>query len=147
MSQASEQTGPTTVYVASLGRRLGAMLYDSLLILAIWMMTALALVIVANEAITGWWLQLVFVLEWAGFYLHAWRRSGQTVGMMAWRIKTLQESGATPSLLQCLQRMLVAPFSIVLLLAGYLWMYIDKDRRTWHDRFSDTVVVHFPKEA
>ena len=146
MSQASEQPVLTTVYIAGLGRRLGAMMYDGLLIVAIWMATALALVIIANEAITSWWLQLVFVLEWVGFYVHAWRRSGQTVGMMAWRIKTLQESGETPTLAQCLKRMAVAPFSLVLLFAGYLWMYLDKDKLTWHDRFSDTVVVHFPKE-
>jgi uncharacterized RDD family membrane protein YckC len=26
-----------------------------------------------------------------------------------------------------------------------LWMLIDRDRMTWHDRFSESVVVRLPK--
>ena len=68
MSQTSE-TDPTTVYIASLGRRLGAMLYDSLLILAIWMATILIMVVIVGDMVSGLWLQSLLFLEWVVFYL------------------------------------------------------------------------------
>ena len=141
----SADTGPTTVYVAGLGRRLGALVYDSLLVLAIWMATTLILVIATSDVVNGLWLQILFAAQWAGFYLYAWCKSGQTVGMMAWRIKTLQPNGEPPTLMQALRRLAIAPWSFAVLLIGFLWMYVDKDRRTWHDMISNTVVVHFPK--
>ena len=146
MSQPSDQPEPTTVYIAGLGRRLGALLYDSLLILALWMATILIMVVITNQAVSGWWLQSLLLLEWAGFYLYAWHKSGQTVGMMAWRIKTLQADGSTPTVMQCAKRLAVAPASFCLGLLGYFWMFLNEEKATWHDLFSNTVVVHFPKE-
>ncbi|MEM7097103.1 MAG: RDD family protein [Pseudomonadota bacterium] len=151
MSQTSDpgstsSEGPTTVYIASIGRRLGALIYDSLLVLALWMATTLALVIITSDVVDSLWVQLLCAAEWAGFYLYAWCKSGQTVGMVAWRIKTLQPDGNLPSLKQSIARLVVAPISFASLLVGYLWMYVDKERRTWHDMASETVVVHFPKE-
>ena len=146
MSPTSEQSPTTTVYIAGLGRRLGALLYDSLLILAIWMATILIMVVASNQAVSGWWLQVLLLLEWIGFYIYAWHKSGQTVGMMAWRIKTLQPDGTTPTLQQCARRLVIAPFSFCFALLGYLWMFVNEEKATWHDKFSNTVVVHFPKE-
>ncbi|RFQ09500.1 RDD family protein, partial [Pseudomonas sp. ATCC 13867] len=28
---------------------------------------------------------------------------------------------------------------------GFLWMLWDKNKRTWHDRYSESVVIQIPK--
>ena len=63
------------------------MLYDALLVLALWMLTLFVWIAAdQGEAISGWPVQLVLALEWAGFYLLSWYRRGQTLGMTAWLI-------------------------------------------------------------
>ena len=134
-------------YPTGLGRRLGAALYDGLLILAIWLGTIFAWVVASGgEAVTGLLLQLVLLTELAGFYLVFWTRTGQTLGMTAWRIKLVAGDGRAPSLRQLCVRLGVAPLSIAAVGLGYLWLYIGDEKRTWHDRASDTWVVHIPKK-
>ena len=69
---------------ASLARRLGAMLYDALLVLAIWFITVMVLVTVNGGAVGGLGLQVLLFLEAFLFFAYFWRTDGQTVGMMAW---------------------------------------------------------------
>ena len=138
---------PQSGFPAGLGRRLGAALYDALLIIAIWMLTLFVWVSAGDgEAVAGWYVQLVLGLEWAAFYAYAWLRGGQTLGMRAWRIYLVNEDGFPPHLGNILLRLLVAPFSVAFLGAGYLWMYTNDRRQTWHDNLSGTVVVHVPKD-
>ena len=122
------------------------MLYDSLLIIAIWMATLLVWVIASGgEVVTGWLIQVVLFSQWLGFYLYFWSRQGQTLGMTAWRIKLVNQDGTQPSLPQLLKRAAVAPVSVFCAGLGYLWIYIGDRQQTWHDRASQTLVVHIPK--
>ncbi len=134
-------------YPTGVGRRLGALIYDLLLVIAIWMGTLFVWVMASGgEAVSGSGVQLVLVGEWLGFYLFFWRRQGQTLGMAAWRITLVDEQGQPPSLQQCLIRALTAPLSMACLGIGYLWFYFSDSQQTWHDRLSHTMVVHIPKE-
>ncbi len=99
-----------------------------------------------GEAVTGLFVQLVLLLELAGFYLYFWSRQGQTLGMTSWRIKVVDSSGQRPSTKQLCIRLLAAPLSFISCGIGYLWFYIGDRRQTWHDRLSDTMVVHIPKD-
>ena len=100
-SKAPAQVG----YPTGIARRLGALLYDLLLIVAIWMGTLFVWVSVSGgEAVQGVLVQLVLVAEWLAFYLFFWRRQGQTLGMAAWRIFVVDENGQPPDLKQCLLR-------------------------------------------
>lgn len=122
------------------------MLYDSLLIIAIWMATLLVWVIASGgEVVTGWLIQAVLFSQWLGFYLYCWSRQGQTLGMTAWRIKLVNLDGTAPDMPQLLIRAAVAPISAVCAGLGYLWLYIGDRQQTWHDRISQTLVVHIPK--
>ena len=128
-------------------RRLGALLYDLLLIIAIWMGTLFIWVLASGgEAVTGVAVQLLLAAEWMAFYLFFWRRQGQTLGMAAWRITLVGEDGHPPALKQCLIRAVAAPLSLVCFGLGYLWFYIGNTQQTWHDRLSHTMVVHIPKQ-
>ena len=136
----------TVAYPAGLGRRLGAMLYDALLIIAIWMATLLAWVVAnGGEAVVGLLVQMVLAAELLGFYLYFWSRQGQTLGMTAWRIKLVDTEGRQPTLRQLCVRLVTAPLSICSAGLGYLWFYIGDAKQTWHDRLSGTMVVHIPK--
>ncbi len=138
----------TIGYPASLGRRIGAMCYDALLLIGVWMLTLLALVLFnGGESVTGLWVQLVLVAEMVGFFLYAWLRQGQTLGMLAWRIKLTDESGAKANVKQMLIRLVVAPLSMCVFFLGYLWMMVDRNKQTWHDKLSHTTIVYLPKEA
>ena len=125
---------------------MGALLYDALLIIAIWMATLFPWVIAnSGEAVVGLLVQSVLLLELIGFYLFFWSRQGQTLGMKAWRIRLVDTTGHPPAFKQLLIRLATAPLSVLSCGLGYLWFYMGDRRQTWHDRLSDTMVVHLPR--
>ena len=78
---------------AGFSRRLGALIYDTLLILAVWFVTLFILVAIRNDAVTGPTIQSILFLELFTFFAYFWRSRGQTLGMLAWH---LQLPDATP---------------------------------------------------
>src|SRR5690606_38211728 len=83
-------------------RRLGAMLYDTLAIIAVMMVvTGLLLPLTGGEAITserfGAWeyaYQALLVAIVVLFFGVFWTRRGQTLGMLAWRLRVEREDGS-----------------------------------------------------
>ena len=133
---------------AGLFRRLAAILYDSLLIIAMWLITTLLLVAFINDgtALQGPLFQLGLYFEACLFYSYFWRLRGQTLGMQSWKIKIVSPSLQTLSWQECFARLFFALFSVSLLGLGFIWMLFDPDRLTWHDRASGTRVVLLRKE-
>ncbi len=128
---------------AGLFRRLAALLYDSLLLLAImFIATAILLPFTGGEAIqhspflTTYLLFISFF-----FYSWFWMHGGQTLGMRSWRLQLRNINPGPITLWQALLRFLVAIPSALLFGAGYLWMLVDRDKLTWHDRYSETRIV------
>lgn len=80
-----------------------------------------------------------------GFYCYFWHRSGQTLAMQAWRIRVDSVSGGRPSWRQCVIRAAVGLVSLLCAGLGYWWIWVDKERASWHDRASGTRVVVLPK--
>lgn len=137
----------------SLLRHLTAMLYDSLLVIAlIFVINAIALGIVVKlsggeQEVVGPWLgQLLFIVSIVGFYSTFWLTSGQTLGMQAWRIKLLAIDGGKPSLWQAVKRCVGAAISVACLGMGYWWRLFDRKQRYWHDYLSGTELVLLPKK-
>jgi uncharacterized RDD family membrane protein YckC len=81
-----------------------------------------------------------------GFFALFWHRSGQTLGMLAWRLKVQDLEGNNISWRQTALRFAAAGLSWSCLGAGYWWLWFDRDRRTWHDRLSGTEVILLPKK-
>jgi uncharacterized RDD family membrane protein YckC len=89
---------------APLFRRLAALVYDGLLLLAVLFLGTLALLpFTGGEAITpqdsgAWeyayrgWVALLAL----GFFGASWTRRGQTLGMMSWKIRLLKDDGRLP---------------------------------------------------
>ncbi|MEH6471900.1 MAG: RDD family protein [Halopseudomonas sp.] len=141
MSQSSSALPP-----APLAKRVAAMLYDSLLIAALWMMVgAIGVALNGGDEIGGPLFKSVLFLVTFLFFMVFWTRSGQTLGMLAWGIRIQTLDGQAISGLQALLRFFCAGLSLVCLGTGYWWMLFDKQQRTWHDRYSDSQVVQLPK--
>jgi uncharacterized RDD family membrane protein YckC len=134
-------------------RRFGAMLYDLLLVLALlFIVTALFLPFTGGEAITPGQsgvveriYQAALLLTFLLFFGVFWTRRGQTVGMLAWRLRVERSDGALLTWSDALLRLAGACVSLAALGLGYFWIWIDRDRLAWHDRWTGTRVVVLPK--
>jgi uncharacterized RDD family membrane protein YckC len=145
-SQSEERA---TTGSAGLLRRLAAMFYDTLLIAALLMVvTWLLLPLTGGRPIAAesprWWmlayrtLLMAVVIVYFGF---CWTRGGQTLGMQAWKIRVVRANGARLRWRDAGLRLATALLSGLAAGLGYLWLLIDRDGLTWHDRLSRTRIV------
>ncbi|WP_286236994.1 RDD family protein [Neptuniibacter halophilus] len=140
------------IQIASPLRRVGAFVYDMLLIIALLMVSSgLMLTLNDGEAMdkSGYFAlyqSALFILVYL-YLAYFWMRNGQTLGMLAWRLRVQTTEGQRLNFTQCLLRYLVGIISLIPCAAGFLWMFIDKQKMTWHDRASGTHVVQLPKNA
>lgn len=89
--------------------RFGALLYDSLLVLAIWLVLGLVTLPLWNLLDVFFWqvqLTLNIFAAWAFFY-GFWRRTGQTLGMQTWNLVVRSEDGSRITSWQATLRFLV----------------------------------------
>lgn len=145
-------TPNTRLQPVSLWRVLAAIGYDSLLLLATWMLaTALLLPLTGGRSLTaydfsyqlGYQLYLLVISFW--FFAWFWRHGGQTLGMLAWRIQLCQQDGSPASWRQIIFRFMAAIISWLALGLGFFWIIIDPENRSWHDRISQTQLRLLPK--
>ena len=135
-------------------RHLLAMLYDSLLIIPLFMAAAALWIAVfgptktldepAVPAVLQWCSWILILLLFFGIF---WRRAGQTLGMQAWRIELMSTSGEPLTWKQVTTRLSGAMLSAVFFGGGYLWRFVPPHHRYWHDRLSQTRLVLVPKSG
>jgi uncharacterized RDD family membrane protein YckC len=131
---------------AALGWRLLAMTYDAIPMLPLAMLvSATFLALHGGTPVTGGPLALVqAAVLWAvigTYFVLSWRRGGQTMGMRPWRLKVLATDGSVASPGALWLRYAVATLSLAAAGVGFLWSLLDRERRTWHDLASATVLV------
>ena len=144
---------------ALIGWRLLALLYDVWPVLAMWLAVAIPFVLV-DVVISGdvrhniepfspmWWLLWACCWGVAGLYAtFSWLRGGQTLGMRPWRLKVTALDGGAPSLATLWHRYALATLSTLAGGLGFWWAWLDRDRLTFHDRYSGTRMVRLPKRA
>jgi uncharacterized RDD family membrane protein YckC len=134
---------------AGVFRRLAAGCYDALLLGAVWMLATLAIVALrGGEPVPPGQLvyQLLLLGTTALFFITSWLRGGQTLGMRAWRLKVERESGAPLDARTGIVRFIGGLLSVLTGGLGLLWLWIDRDELTWHDRLAGTRVVVVPKQ-
>lgn len=125
------------------------MFYDGLLVIAlILVLTAFFLPFTDGEAIIASRQPLLAAIYnvarvtlFVGFFGLFWTRRGQTLGMAAWRMKIVKVDGSRLTWLDVFKRLGAATLSLLPFGLGYFWLWIDRDRLTWHDRWTGTRVV------
>jgi uncharacterized RDD family membrane protein YckC len=162
-----------TLGPAGLGRRFAALVYDSMLLIAVLFLGTLVLLpLTGGEAITpqdsgpyeylyrGW-----IALLTLGFFGLPWVRTGQTLGMMSWKLRLERPDGSRIGWRDAAGRLLAGAAIVVPAVAGlwvasrggsaawlpgllllpaamnYLWMGFDREARTLQDLLTGGRVV------
>ena len=132
-------------------RRLAAMLYDALLVVALLFLATIPFVALRGgepvESDSNLAYQISLVLVVFVFFVGFWSRSGRTLGMQSWGLQLETEDGRVPSVATARLRFFAALVSLLPLGLGFLWSLWDPDRLAWHDRMSRTRIVYYPKES
>ncbi len=133
---------------ASLSRRLGAIIYDSLLVFALMFLGTLPFVAArGGEPVDPGNVpyQLTMLLIAYLFFTGFWCRYGRTLGLQSWRLRIETFDGGKPGFAQASSRFFAAIVSWLPLGLGFWWALWDQDRLTWHDRWSGTRLRYYPK--
>lgn len=153
----------TTLPPAGLFRRLAALVYDTLIILAIEMMAAgivIAIVFALNAAgvlsygeyvdaadmlskhpVMSPIFTLYLAVVWIYFFVFFWTRAGQTLGMRAWKLQVRDAKNGSPiTVTQALIRLATSGFGL-----ANLTVPIDPKKRGFHDMWAKTEVIVLPK--
>ncbi|MDH3532071.1 MAG: RDD family protein [Gammaproteobacteria bacterium] len=130
-------------------RRLGAMLYDSLLVLALLFLITIPFIAVRGgqpvAADGNRIYQVTLLLVIYAFFTGFWSTAGRTLGMQSWGLRLETPDGKVPSMRAATIRFCAAILSWLPLGLGFLWQLWDKDNLTWHDRLSHTRLAYYPK--
>jgi uncharacterized RDD family membrane protein YckC len=128
----------------SLLRRLAAIFYDLLLLIALLAVATTLITLPFGMPEGGslmafqWFLFEIIPLL---FFTVFWWRGGQTLGMRAWRLKVVRMDGTPLRWIDALKRHLAALLSCLALGLGFLWVLLDRDGLAWHDRLSGTRLI------
>ena len=140
---------------AGFGRRIGAMIYDTLLVIALVMSLLLIAVALSNGSIDSAYSQPLTIVATYAFFAFFWLRNRQTLGMLAWQLEIQPNSIAgengdpvIPPLTVTMitLRFIGACAGAIALGLGYLWMLIDSQNRSWSDLLSGTRIVRVPNQ-
>jgi uncharacterized RDD family membrane protein YckC len=149
----SSATAAAALPPAGLLRRLAAMVYDGLLVLAVLMIvTACFLPLTGGEAVTWQSFPLLAVPYWAAlacavvaYFGLPWTQRGQTLGMASWRVRVQRDDGCLLTWRDVVVRLGASVLSWLPAGLGWVWALFDREHRTWHDSLSHTRVVLLPK--
>jgi uncharacterized RDD family membrane protein YckC len=135
---------------AGFGRRVAALLYDSVLLAALLVVFTSGAVflnhrVAVEPATAGAWAYLYragLLGVIAGYYLLNWTRSGQTLGMRAWHLRAVTPSGQPLGWKAAALRLSFGVLAWAPAALGVLWLYADPEHLALHDRWSKTRIVH-----
>lgn len=145
----------TTSIPAPLWRRLAAMAYDSVLIMAIWMVVAFIVLasfgidnartvdgdVVTLDPLYKNVLLVAMIFSAWTFFAWFWNHSGQTLGMQAWRVKVQNADGSSLTVKQTVIRFFGALLSMLPAGCGYWFMLFHAEKKSLHDLMSSSEVV------
>ena len=130
-------------------RRIFSLLYDCFAVLGIILSLTLLLVLLNGGApqkgsIADLAQLLITVLSGPVFFSYFWLvNDGQTLGMQAWKIKLISEEGL--SIRICLLRCAFSTFSFLFFGLGYLYILINKEKKSLADIATKTRIIRIPE--
>ncbi len=134
--------------LAGVWPRLAALVYESFIVMAILFGAGAIPVIALQRKIPPGtiWYEIYLFAALLGYFVYCWSRSGQTIGMSAWRLLLTDRAGQRVSAKRAALRFFVSiPCAFGLL--GILWQRLDPDRLALHDRLSNTRMVRLPARS
>ena len=109
-------------------RRLAALAYDALLVVALWFIVTFAMlpltggeaILASSHGLVAHFYHAALLLLTAAYFGFCWLRGGQTLGMRAWRIRLERADGGAPGWLDALVRFTLGATMAIMAVAG-LW--------------------------
>ncbi|WP_434356903.1 RDD family protein [Parasalinivibrio latis] len=161
--QSSQQPSINTIEKgAGFFRRLGAFIYDGLVVVALLMLAGAlgvgfgaTLIELGLVSMTGYVdisdfmtshpvASQIFTFYMAavllGFFVFFWCRGGQTLGMRAWRLRVQNSDGSNITIMQALIRLSTACLGL-----GNLLVIFDPKNKAFQDHFAKCEVIVLPK--
>ena len=138
-----EKSATPSLPAAGLCRRISAIIYESLLLLALLFIADylfLALTHNTSSPLFKTLLQVYLLLMMASYFSWSWLR-GQTLAMKTWRIRIVNQEGAPITLKQALLRFALAFLLIPAFGISLIWALFDRDKQFLHDRLANTRLV------
>lgn len=149
-------TENTTVSKESLNKKIGyfrllaACVYELLLLIALWFISAWIFVALFGDATQSYkrlFLQMSLWVVTGAYFVWCWRKSGQTLANQTWRMKLVTQTGGLLNTKQALIRYVLASVSAGIFGLGFLWVLLDKNRLYLHDRILKTCFIPVEKSA
>ena len=135
---------PPPAPAAGLGRRALALVYESLLLVAVLFAGTLPFLMLVDDtgSAPGRLLLQFYLLALCGaYFVWQWLRGGQTLPMKTWRIRLVTRDAAPLTLRHAICRYLLALAGLALFGIGFLWAFVDRERQFLHDRLAGTRIV------
>ena len=141
------EAGPAPgIEFAGFGARLVAYIIDTVVILIL----AIGLGIIAGLAVFVMPLLsilpiLAILIVPLVYFPYFWQKSGQTPGKRMTGIKVVRDTdGGSLTWGMAIIRLVGYWVSGLVFYLGYIWIFIDKRKRGWHDLIASTVVIKVP---
>lgn len=134
------QKGNHVESVPGLGKRLACVVYESMLLAALFLVAAFPFVPLVSALAPDHIrpaLQIYLFLVAGGYFTLFWRR-GQTLAMKTWRIRIESLQGGLPSRRQVWARYLLSWLNLMLLGVGWWSALFARDRQFLQDRLAGT---------
>ncbi|MEE8234455.1 MAG: RDD family protein [Gammaproteobacteria bacterium] len=131
---------------SSMLKRLAAIFYDSLLLFSLFFLATMVLIfftnfesIESNNIAYDLYLLLIAYL----YFVWHWVNGGQTLGMRAWHIKLIKQGNDPLRWRDATVRFCLALLSLISFGLGFVWVFFDKEKLTFHDRYSNTQLIGY----
>ncbi len=128
----------------SLIRRLGAVFYDIFLSFSLVFFVAGVVIIVFTgddtEANNLLFYTTVLPVSYLYFAL-SWVKGRQTLGMKAWKFQVVQHTGESITHKQAFIRFVTGVLSFAFFGLGFAYQLFNKDKLSWHDKISKTLLI------
>ena len=158
-------------------RRVVSLIYESLLLLAIWFIASFIFHLVFRDPTAVYFRPLFqfYLLVVTGYYFTwFWTRGGQTLAMQTWKMRVITVDGYRLKMRQAMARYLLAVSGtlfpgvasaifffwvsggnmalgvaggILFSGLGFLWAFFDRDHQYLHDRLAGTQIVKVEESA
>jgi uncharacterized RDD family membrane protein YckC len=131
---------------AGLMRRLLALLYDSILIIGIYMSYVILVTYLNGSALESQleilFLQFSFIIFIFLFYCYFWKfNNGQTLGMQVWKIKLVSSGNEEININKMVLRCALSIIFSLVFLSNFIFIIFNKERKTLGDYFSKTKLL------
>jgi uncharacterized RDD family membrane protein YckC len=148
-----QEPGPAPgLAFAGYGERLVAYIVDAIIVTVVIVIVAIigglavgAGVVGGNASAaigSGLLLFLAIMVVSLGYFPYFWARGGATPGMKMFGLYVVRDADGGPITGgQAVLRLIGYWVSSVVFYLGYIWIFVDKRRRGWHDLIAGTIIV------